>query len=191
MVQLSEVCQLQEWKEAMHKNIFRANIAAAAIAATSALCGPPEASDVSRESHSSKTLLVDAQKNCVFMSEAEPPASKAARMRLKPGRTYRVSVSGEAWMSQHTGSSADPFPGVTVFYCSDEQDGFATEMRVLKPGDEIVFDTPKRKSKDLFLAAFFVDYWTESENGGSMNSSFNRRRIKTADGPTSRGNCSI
>lgn len=113
-----------------------------------------------------QTLLVDAQRNCVFMTERQRPEDKAARIRLKPNHRYQISVSGEAFLSSQTGSYADPFPGMTVFYCTNEQDGYATRTKVVKPGDRMSFVSPKRDSKHLFLSAFFLDYWAESSNRG-------------------------
>ncbi|MEO2014294.1 MAG: hypothetical protein ABGZ53_07950 [Fuerstiella sp.] len=125
---------------------------------------PPENSTGRYAGH--QKLLVDAQQHCVFMTEQQRPDDKAARIALKPNHRYQISVFGEAFLSSQTSSKADPFPGLTVFYCTNEQDGFATHTKVLKPGDRISFVSPKRKGKDLFLSAFFLDYWTESPNRG-------------------------
>lgn len=113
-----------------------------------------------------EVLIVDAQDHCVFMREQQRPEDHAATVRLKPNTRYKVSVSGAAWMSGHTGSAADPFPGVTVSYCTNEQDGFADRMTVAKSGDKLSFTTPRKGGADIFLCAFFVDYWKETPNHG-------------------------
>ncbi|MCP4858524.1 MAG: hypothetical protein GY903_28950 [Fuerstiella sp.] len=123
-------------------------------------------------------LLVDAQQHCVFMTERQRPDDNAARITLKPNHRYQISVSGEAFLSSHTKSKADPFPGVTVFYCTNEQDGFATRTKVLKPGDQISFVSPKRQGKALFLSAFFLDYWAESPNRGRYELAIQAEPVK-------------
>ncbi|MDB4638095.1 MAG: hypothetical protein P8M30_17675 [Planctomycetaceae bacterium] len=114
-----------------------------------------------------EVLTVDALENCIFMTQQHRPADKAARLKLKPDHTYSISVRGEAFLSGHTKSAADPFPGVTLFYCTNEEDGYATKMKILKPGDVLNFQTPRKKSEHNFLSAFFIDYWPESQNRGS------------------------
>ena len=113
-----------------------------------------------------ETLIVDAQDHCVFMRERQRPEEYAATIRLKANTRYAVSVTGEAWMSDHTGSAADPFPGVTVVYSTNEQDGFADRMKVAKPGDRFSFTTPRKGGVDIFLTAFFIDHWKETPNRG-------------------------
>ena len=111
-------------------------------------------------------LVVNAQDNCVFLTDGRSPEAKTARLNLKPNHRYMVTASGEAFMSKDSGAKADPFPGVTVFYCSNEEDGYAARMAVLKSGESVSFVTPKRMSHDLFVSAFFVDFWPESRNRG-------------------------
>ena len=113
-----------------------------------------------------ETLIVDAQDHCVFMRERQRPQDHAATIQLKPNTRYKVSVTGEAWMSDHTNSAADPFYGVTIVYCTNEQDGFADRMKVARPGDKLSFVTPRKGGEDIFLSAFFIDYWKESPNHG-------------------------
>ena len=111
-------------------------------------------------------LIVDATRHCIFMTQQQRPDDKTARIHLKADHEYHISVAGEAFLSSHTKSKADPFPGMTVFYCTNEEDGFATRTKVVRPGDQISFLTPKKEGRDLFLSAFFLDYWAESENRG-------------------------
>jgi hypothetical protein len=133
-----------------------------------------------RQSPEPVILQVDADANCVYMTDRQRPAQVAVRTRLAAGRDYVVRVSGEAWLSEDEGEQADPMPGVVVVYCSNEQDGFATKYELLQPGDTLRFSTPKTgRRKDLFLSAFFIDYWPESKNRGSY-----QIRIDEADAVT-------
>ena len=111
-------------------------------------------------------LIVDAQQHCLFMTKKQRPDKKTARFNLLPNRRYHVQVSGSAFLSSDTGQKSDPIPGAVVFYCTNEQDGFATKTDIIRPGDEISFTTPKQEGNDLFLSAFFIDYWPESDNRG-------------------------
>ena len=61
---------------------------------------------------------------------------------LERGKTYTVTASGEAFMSDQTGVDADPFPGVVALYCTDEEDSFAERQIVLAPGKSITFGSP-------------------------------------------------
>jgi|GEM_PF-1176905 hypothetical protein len=112
-------------------------------------------------------VVVNAVENCIFMNQVQNPAEKAVQHPLKADSHYKIRIEGEAWLSDHRGDKADPVPGMILFYSTNEQDGYATQMKVLKPGDELVFETPKKQSEDLFLSAFFIDYWPESQNRGS------------------------
>ena len=101
------------------------------------------------------------------MTRNHRPDDAAARIPLKRGQKYQIEVRGKAFLSPDTGRKADPVPGVVVYYCSNGQDGYSTEYEVLRPGDEIEFTTPQSKRRsDLFLSAFFLDYWPESKNRG-------------------------
>lgn len=112
------------------------------------------------------TLKIDASENCLFLNEAVEPSEKVVRHRLQPNRRYSIEVSGEAFFSSHKGRLADPMPGLIVFYCTNEQDGFSSEYRVLRSGDSLSFVTPNRNGKYQFLTAFFIDYWPASANRG-------------------------
>ena len=132
---------------------------------------PPADSRVERESinasASRSTLRVDARKHCIDMGQTQRPDEFAAKRPLKRNQRYTVTVEGSAYLSQHRGSKADPMPGVVLFYCTNSQDGYATEYTVLKPGESLSFQTPQaRNADDVFLSAFFLDYWPESENRG-------------------------
>jgi hypothetical protein len=113
-----------------------------------------------------KTLIVDAQEHCIFLNETQRPTEKAAKLKLLPNHHYTVTAAGKAFLSQHRGSKADPFPGVVIFYCSNEEDGYATKSQVLAPGETLSFTTPRKHPKDIFLSAFFIDYWPKSKNRG-------------------------
>ena len=70
------------------------------------------------------------------------PNDGAVRVDLEHGKTYTVTASGEAFMSDQTGHDADPFPGVVVLYGTDEEDCYAIRQIVLAPGKSITFRSP-------------------------------------------------
>ncbi|MDA8127025.1 MAG: hypothetical protein M0009_17790 [Deltaproteobacteria bacterium] len=109
---------------------------------------------------------IDPQKNCLFLGKPFNPAEKAVKVKLAMNTRYRVGLSGEAFLSNQTGAEADPLPGVVLFYATNEQDGFATLYRVLKPGETIRFTTPNEEDPNVFLLAFVMDYWEQSINTG-------------------------
>ena len=62
------------------------------------------------------------------------PNDGAVRVDLEHGKSYKVTASGEAFMTEQTGTNADPFPGVVVIYPTDEEDCYAIRQIVLAPG---------------------------------------------------------
>jgi len=121
-----------------------------------------------------RKVTVDAARHCVNLAmvsvkRESRPNDGVVRLDLEQGKTYTVSAAGEAFMSDHTGSDADPFPGVILLYGADAEDGFATRQVVLAPGQSITFRTPWRidPQADVYLMAFFLDIWPESPNRGS------------------------
>lgn len=138
---------------------------------------------LSAASAAGEVLIVDAKEHCIFMRERQFPENHAATLSLKPKTHYRISISGEAWMSDQTGAAADPFPGVVLQYCTNEQDGFADRVTVSKPGDKLSFVTPDKVGDDLFLTAFFIDFWKETPNHGQYKLTIRSRpdRVKHAE----------
>ncbi len=123
--------------------------------------------EITEEKNRTTVLKVDAVENCLFMPVSQEAKDIAARISLKPGQQYSVSVSGEAFLSAHKGRQADPMPGVVLFYCTGGPDGYETKYQVVKSGETIRFRTPNtRRKKDVFLSAFFIDYWPKSKNRG-------------------------
>ncbi len=110
--------------------------------------------------------VVDAGKNCVFMTQSARVLDRAVKVKLSMNTRYRVSLEGEAFFSNQTGADADPMPGVIIFYATGEQDGFASLYRVLKPGESFRFTTPGEEDHNVFLMAFVMDYWDASANTG-------------------------
>ena len=140
-----------------------------ALLISSVAAKPPvqQQRETADEKEQTTVLKVDAVENCLFMPKSQEPKDVAAKIPLKPNRRYTVSVSGEAFLSSHTGRQADPFPGVVLFYCTGGPDGYETKYQVVKSGETIRFRTPNtRHKKYVFLSAFFIDYWPKSKNRG-------------------------
>ena len=97
------------------------------------------------------------------------PNDGAVRLDLERGKTYTVTASGEAFMSEQTGADADPFPGVVVLYPTDEEDCYAIRQIVLAPGKSITFRSPWLidPNDDVYLMAFFLDTWPGDPKRGS------------------------
>lgn len=112
------------------------------------------------------TLKVSANKNCLYFDQLGEFQNRAVRHQLKGNQTYRVTANGKAFLSTDGGRHADPMPGVVLFYCTNQQDGYATQTRLLKSEEKFTFTTPRKNPEDNFLSAFFVDYWSESKNKG-------------------------
>jgi len=123
--------------------------------------------------------LVDAEKNCIYMTKNESIESRALKVRLTPGVPYTISLSGAAFFSPDTGADADPIPGVILFYSTGEQDGFAVYYRLLAPGEALSFTTPSLASgvlpNDVFLMAFIIDYWQNAVHRGAFTLTVERK----------------
>lgn len=121
-------------------------------------------------------LTVEAAKHCVLIGQQAAAGKGALRVDLERGVTYKVTATGEAFMSDQTGADADPFPGVVFYYSTDEEDGYAVRYAVLKPGDSLTFRTPWliSESDEVFALAFFLDAWPGSENHGRYTLTFQR-----------------
>ena len=93
----------------------------------------------------------------------------SVRVDLEHGKTYTVTASGEAFMTAATGVNADPFPGVVLFYGTDEEDCYAIRQTVLAPGKSITFRSPWniKPKDDVYLMAFFLDYSPKDPKRGS------------------------
>lgn len=120
-------------------------------------------------------VTVDARKHCLSIGQ-QAAGQGALRVDLERGVTYKVTATGEAFMSAQTGADADPFPGVVFYYSADEEDGYAVRYVVLKPGESVTFRTPWLISPndEVFALAFFLDAWPGSENHGSYTLTFHR-----------------
>jgi Sigma-70, region 4 len=119
-------------------------------------------------------ITVDATRHCVHLAEVSlkrnaRPNDGAVRLDLERGKTYTVTATGEAFMTDSTGPDADPFPGVVLIYGTDEEDGFAIRQAILAPGKSITFKTPWRISPEdeVGLMAFFLDISPETTKRGS------------------------
>jgi RNA polymerase sigma factor (sigma-70 family) len=117
-------------------------------------------------------LKIDAVRHCVHLStmsmkQGVRPNDGAVRLDLERGKTYKIAVSGEAFMGPQTGPDADPFPGVVIVYGTDAEDGYAIRQSVVAPGKSITFKTPWLigPDADVFLLAFVLDIWNESNRG--------------------------
>ena len=114
----------------------------------------------------SEDYLIDPIKNCIFLNDNTKQNEKLLKVKLDLNTEYVVELSGEAYLSEQTGNEADPFPGVVLFYCSDGQDGYATQYYVLKPGTSLKYRTPSVDPDNVFILAFLLDYWPGSRNTG-------------------------
>jgi RNA polymerase sigma factor (sigma-70 family) len=120
-------------------------------------------------------ITVDAVRHCVHLAEMSVkrdsrPNDGAVRLDLERGKTYTVAAAGEAFMTSHTGPDADPFPGVVLIYATDEEeDGYAIRQTVLAPGKSITFRMPWAlyPEDEVFLIAFFLDLWPQTQKRGS------------------------
>ncbi len=121
-----------------------------------------------------KEVTVDPTRHCMYLSmtslKAEDrPNDGVLRVDLEHGKTYTVTASGEAFMTSATGVDADPFPGVVLFYGTDEEDCYAIRQTVLAPGKSITFRSPWniKPKDDVYLMAFFLDYSPKDPKRGS------------------------
>jgi hypothetical protein len=119
-------------------------------------------------------IVVDPTRHCIHL----PATNQKAQARLndcmlvaslEKGKTYTVTASGEAFMSEATGVDADPSPGVVVLYATDEEDGCAERQIVFTPGKSITFKSPWNinPTDGVSLTAFFLDTWPGHPKRGS------------------------
>jgi hypothetical protein len=96
------------------------------------------------------------------------PNDGAVRVDLERGKFYKITASGEAFMTEQTGNDADPFPGVFVQYPTDEEDCFALRQIVLAPGKSVAFRAPWliQPTDEVFLLAFFLDCRDDAKKRG-------------------------
>jgi hypothetical protein len=153
----------------------------AATQAGAAAPGVP-AADKTALKYRTAEVTVDATKHCLYVGQAPASGQGALRVDLERGYTYTVRAAGKAFMSDETGDSADPFPGVLFFYSTDDEDGYAVRQVMLKPGDSVSFTTPWliQEKDDVFASAAFVDAWADSPNQGGYTLTFTRSE-KQAD----------
>jgi RNA polymerase sigma factor (sigma-70 family) len=125
-----------------------------------------------------KEFTVDPTKHCIYMPGSksltpdERPNDGLLFIGLERGKTYTVTAAGEAFMTDHTGVDADPFPGVVLFYGTDEEDCYAIRQTVLAPGKSVTFRSPWNIApiggrSDVYLQAFFLDPAPNDPNRGS------------------------
>ena len=104
---------------------------------------------------------------------------------LERGKTYTLTASGEAFMSDSTGADADPFAGVVVLYCTDEEDSFAERQIVLAPGKSITFRSPAVHNG--YVMAFFLDTWAGDPKRGSYTLTIEETGEQAANEHTIKG----
>ncbi len=121
-----------------------------------------------------KEITLDPRRHCVHvpwvsLKRDDRPNDGAVRLDLERGKFYKVTAAGQAFMSDQTGADADPFPGVTVVYPTDEEDCFAIRQIVLAPGKSITFRAPWliAPNDEVFLMAFFLDTYAGDPKRGS------------------------
>jgi RNA polymerase sigma factor (sigma-70 family) len=121
-----------------------------------------------------REIIVDATRHCVHLPLTNLKGDDrlndcALSVSIAKGKLYTITASGEAFLSESTGSDADPFPGVVVLYPTDEEDGHATRQISLAPGKSITFRSPWliNRSDGVSLAAFFLDVWPGQPKRGS------------------------
>jgi len=111
---------------------------------------------------------IDPVENCFYLNQTENLPEKGVKVMLKLNTTYSLSLKGNAYFSEQTGTESDPMPGVVVFYPTNREDGFDSEYVVLRTGENITFTTPSSEQESVFLIAFCLDYWPKSHNVGEF-----------------------
>jgi RNA polymerase sigma factor (sigma-70 family) len=125
-----------------------------------------------------REISVDPTKHCIYMPGSksltadERPNDGVLHIDLERGKFYKVTAAGEAFMTDHTGPDADPFPGVVLFYGTDEEDCYAIRQTVLAPGKSVTFRSPWNIAptpggSGVYLQAFFLDPAPNDPNRGS------------------------
>jgi hypothetical protein len=119
-----------------------------------------------------KEITVDPKRHCIHLPRGPMSLMRDDRLNdgmvhvdLERGKTYTMTASGEAFMSDSTGADADPFAGVVALYCTDEEDSFAERQIVLAPGKSITFRSPVVANG--YVMAFFLDTWAGHPKRGS------------------------
>ncbi len=121
-------------------------------------------------------ITVNPKRHCIHLPRGPMSQMRDDRQNdgmvyheLERGKTFTVTASGAAFMSDSTGPDADPFEGVVVLYTTDEQDGFAERQIVLAPGKSITFRCPwlTNPPTDGYLMAFVLDTWPGHPKHGS------------------------
>ena len=119
-------------------------------------------------------VVVDPTRHCIHLpaknAKAEDRLNDCALfVSLEMGRTYTVTASGEAFMSESTGVDADPAAGVVVLYATDEEDGCAERQINLTPGKSFTFRSPWNinPTDGVGLTVFFLDRWPGHPKRGS------------------------
>ena len=125
----------------------------------------------------------------------EPEAGRPARTTgpsastWSTASTYKVTASGEAFMSEQTGLDADPFPGVVVLYPTDEEDCYAIARSSWRRGSRSP-SGPRGSSTrrtSVYLMAFFLDaYWPTTPSGGATRSPSRRPANRPSESTRSR-----
>lgn len=124
---------------------------------------------------SGEDYKIDPVQNCIFLNDNEKITEKTLKVNLDLVADYEIQLFGSAYLSDQRDAEADPFPGVVLFYCTNAQDGYATEYSLLKPGDILHFVTPSTNPDDVFLLAFLLDYWPGSLNTGQYTLSITKK----------------
>jgi hypothetical protein len=85
------------------------------------------------------------------------------------------------------------FQALSLFYGTDEEDGYATRYTILKPSKDISFTTPWNidPTDEVFVLAFFLDHWPESANRGCYTLKITHKDhvlgFRASDGKLQRG----
>jgi hypothetical protein len=119
-------------------------------------------------------IVVDPTRHCIHLPATNQKAEDRLNdcvlvTNLERGKTYTVTASGQAFMSEQTGADADPAAGVVVLYGTDEEDGCAERMIVLTPGKSFTFRSPWNidPADGVGLTVFFIDNWPGHPKRGS------------------------
>jgi RNA polymerase sigma factor (sigma-70 family) len=139
-----------------------------------------------------KEITVDPKRHCIHLPRGPMSLMRDDRLNdgmvhldLERGKTYTVTASGEAFMSDSTGADADPFAGVVVLYCTDEEDSFAERQIVLAPGKSITFRSPVVANG--YVMAFFLDTWAGHPKRGSYTLTIEETGEQAANEHTIKG----
>ena len=96
-----------------------------------------------------------------------------AAMSVSAGKVLDAGLISQTAISlsetSSTGPDADPFPGVTLIYVTDDEDGYAIRQAVLASGKSITFRTPWliNPKVGVNMIAFFLDISPQTQKRGS------------------------